>query len=66
MLGTDLGFLDLFDFVPSMPEVPLDELFATVIQRQGRPFANLQWIRRMKKAAGRPQDLLNLENLPTD
>lgn len=44
MLGTDLGFLDLFDFIPSMAQTPLDDLFATAIERQGRPFANLHWI----------------------
>lgn len=65
MLGTDLGFLDLFDFIPSIPQEPLDDLFSTAIYRQGRPFASLAWIRRMKEAAGRPIDQLDLENLPS-
>jgi len=64
MLGTDLGFLDIFDFIPSMPEEPLDALFETSIEREGRRFANLHWLRRMKLAADRPQDRLDLENLP--
>ncbi|TWT98792.1 hypothetical protein [Neorhodopirellula pilleata] len=64
MLGTDLGFLDLFDFIPSMPGENLNALFDTAIIRNGRPFASLRWIRAMKQAAGRPQDRLDLENLP--
>ena len=65
MLGTDLGFLDLFDFIPSMPGEDLEALFDTAIVRNGRPFASLKWIRAMKQAAGRPQDKLDLENLPS-
>lgn len=64
MLGTDLGFLDLFDFIPSLPGEPLDDLFMSSIIRAGRPFASLSWIRRMKQAADRPQDRIDLENLP--
>ena len=64
MLGTDLGFLDLFDFVPSMPGEGLEDLFATAVERAGRPFASLNWIRRMKEAADRPQDRIDLANLP--
>lgn len=64
MLGTDLGFLDLFDFVPAMPHESIDDLFATAVVREGRPFASLTWIRRMKAAAGRPIDQVDLENLP--
>ena len=64
MLGTELGWLDIFDFVPAMPETLVDELFATAIKREGRPFVSLTWLRRMKAAAGRPQDRLDLANLP--
>ncbi len=64
MLGTDLGFLDLFDFIPAMPAESLDDLFETSIQREGIPFASLAWIRRMKEAADRPQDRIDLANLP--
>ncbi|KAA1260351.1 hypothetical protein LF1_28910 [Rubripirellula obstinata] len=66
MLGTDLGFLDLFDFIPSLPDEPTDNFFATAIERNGRPFASLGWIRRMKSAANRPIDRIDLENLPAD
>ena len=30
----------------------------------GHKYASLEWLRRMKKASGRPQDLIDLENLP--
>jgi hypothetical protein len=66
MLGTDLGFLDLFDFIPSMPGETVDDLFTTAIERNGRQFASLSWIRRMKQAADRPQDRIDLENLPSE
>jgi hypothetical protein len=34
------------------------------VQLDGVRFASLEWLRRMKQAAGRPKDLLDLENLP--
>ncbi len=64
MLGTDLGFLDLFDFIPSLPGESLDDLFTSAVVRAARPFASLSWVRRMKQAADRPQDRIDLENLP--
>jgi hypothetical protein len=64
MLGSRLGWIDLFDFIPGLPEEPLDELFASSTQMQDRSFVNLDWLKRMKRASGRPQDLLDLENLP--
>jgi len=53
---------------------PEFELFA-LLRRHGVPFVivgghavnfhgSLKWLRRMKKAAGRTKDLLDLENLP--
>ncbi len=35
-----------------------------VLARHGVRFVSLDWLRRMKQAAGRPKDLLDLENLP--
>jgi hypothetical protein len=64
MLGSNAGWLDLFDFIPGMPNEPLDDLFATAVYAEGRPFASLDWIKRMKRVAGRPQDQLDLDNLP--
>jgi len=36
----------------------------SAVQLDGVRFASLEWLRRMKQAAGRPKDLLDLENLP--
>lgn len=64
MLGTNYGWVDLFDFIPGLPDEPVSELLDLAIESKGRPYASLQWLRRMKQAAGRPQDLVDLENLP--
>jgi len=64
ILITRLGFLDLFDFIPGFPLADVSELFATSIESDGLRYASLDWLRQMKKASGRPKDLLDLENLP--
>lgn len=65
MLGTRHGYLDLFDFIPGMPAEPLDDLFATAQKSGTLRFVSLSWLRKMKLAAGRPQDLIDLEHLPS-
>ena len=64
MLITDLGFLDIFDFIPCFPQVPVDELFESAIKIDGRPFVSLDWLKKLKLASNRPQDRIDLENLP--
>jgi hypothetical protein len=64
MLCTTAGFLDLFDHVPGFPDEPVATVWETAVELDGVRFASLQWLRRMKQAAGRPKDLLDLENLP--
>lgn len=64
MLCTTAGFLDLFDYVPGHPAVPVQAVIDTAILVDGIRFASLEWLRKMKAAAGRPKDLLDLENLP--
>lgn len=64
MLGTRLGYLDIFDFVPGCPDADVRELIANADRSSGRPFVTLQWLRRMKQASGRPQDLEDLRHLP--
>lgn len=64
MLRTTAGFLDLFDYVPGLPDVPVAEVLASAIEVHDVRFVSLEWLRRMKQAAGRPKDLLDLENLP--
>jgi hypothetical protein len=65
MVGTKYGYLDLFDYVPGLPDASIAELFHDAIWISGRRFASLAWLRRMKKASGRPLDLIDLENLPS-
>ena len=65
MLCTTAGFLDLFDYVPGHPGVAVATVWETAVQLDGIRFASLEWLRKLKQAAGRPKDLLDLENLPT-
>jgi len=64
MLLTDAGFLDLFDFIPGLPEEPVESLFDTASTANGMKFVSLHWLRKMKGAANRPKDRIDLENLP--
>lgn len=64
MLGTKLGYVDLFDFIPGLPAESLTDLFSSASSSGSLKFANLHWLRRMKASAGRPQDLIDLANLP--
>lgn len=66
MLLTNQGFLDIFDYIPGFPEASVDELFDTAEQRGRHRYASLAWLRKMKSAAGRTQDQLDLERLPED
>jgi hypothetical protein len=66
MLTTDHGFVDLFDYVPGDPKADISELFKTSIEAKGFRFASVQWLRQMKRAAGRTKDQLDLENLPPE
>ncbi|MBI2479197.1 MAG: hypothetical protein HYV60_11355 [Planctomycetia bacterium] len=66
MLTTDLGYLDIFDFIPGFPNHSVSELFDSAVETDGRKFASLAWLRKMKAATGRAKDQLDLENLPTE
>ncbi len=66
MLLTDAGFLDVFDFIPGCPNEPVEELLGSSHESHGRRFVSLHWLRRMKEAAGRPKDRLDLDNLPSE
>jgi hypothetical protein len=54
-----------------MPEVrllvlhPLGMPVEAGVELDGIRFASLEWLRKLKQAAGRPKDLLDLDNLPT-
>ena len=66
MLTTDLGYLDIFDFIPGFPNHLVSELFDLAVETDGRKFASLAWLRKMKAATWRAKDQLYLENLPTE
>lgn len=66
MLVTKFGFLDLFDYVPGLPDHHVAELFAASVESDGLRYASLADLRRMKAAAGRSKDLIDLQNLPGD
>ncbi len=64
MLGTRVGYVDLFDFLPGLDNAELGDFFAAVEVSGGRRFTSLAWLKRLKRAADRPQDRLDLERLP--
>ena len=65
MLVTDLGFLDIFDYVPGRPDISVEELLSESVQHPGGyRFASLKLLRQMKSASNRPKDQLDLEMLP--
>lgn len=64
LLVTDHGFLDIFDFVPGIPSTNVRQIFETSVVIAGRRFVSREWLKEMKRAAGRPKDLIDLENLP--
>jgi hypothetical protein len=64
MLETQWGFLDLFDYVPGAAGADVASFFGESIQAgDGLRYPSLDWVRRMKKAAGRVKDLADLEEL---
>jgi hypothetical protein len=65
MLTTDLGFLDLYDYIPGFPDEPVADVFADSIEVDNLRFVSLRWLRKLKQAAGRHKDLDDLEHLPS-
>lgn len=63
MFVTAAGFLDIFDYIPGCLDQSVEQFFADSIQIAGIRYASREWLLRMKRAAGRPQDLLDIENL---
>lgn len=63
MMITDCGFLDVFDYVPGCDGASVAELMADALEVDGIRYASKSWVLRMKKAAGRTKDQLDIENL---
>ena len=64
MLCTDLGFVDIYDYIPGFPDVPVEAVFADSVLLGELRFVSLSWLRRLKTAANRHKDLDDLEHLP--
>jgi hypothetical protein len=65
MLTTDLGFLDLYDYIPGFPDMPVADVFSDSIEIDNLRFVSLRWLRKLKQATGRHKDLDDLEHLPS-
>ncbi len=65
MLTTDLGFLDLYDYIPGFPDIPMAHVFFDSVELDNLRFVSLRWLRKLKQAAGRHKDLDDLEHLPS-
>lgn len=63
MLVTDFGLLDLFDYVPGAPDADIREVFDQSVAASGARYVSLDWLRRMKRATGRPKDAEDLRQL---
>jgi hypothetical protein len=63
MLCTKFGFLDLFSYVPSFPEADIHDFYNSAVLSDGFRYTSLDWLRKMKIAAGRTKDLTDLEKL---
>lgn len=64
MLWTDYGFVDLFDYIPGFPREDIQSIFDSAVTVKGVRYASLEWLKKMKQAAGRTRDLEDLRNLP--
>lgn len=64
MLGTTFGYVDLFDFLPGIPDVSVEVLLQDIQLSDGCPYVSLEWLKRLKRASNRPIDQIDLEHLP--
>jgi hypothetical protein len=65
MLSSDDPLLDLYDYVPGFPDMPVADVFSDSIELDNLRFVSLRWLRKLKQAAGRHKDLDDLEHLPS-
>ena len=50
MLTTDLGFLDLYDYIPGFPDTPVADVFSNSIEFDNLRFVSLR-ASKLKQAA---------------
>ncbi len=63
MLGADLGFIDIFDFIPGFPEENIEKVFATSESLENLRFISLDWLIKIKEKSARDRDLEDIEKL---
>jgi hypothetical protein len=63
VLLTDVGFLDVFDFVPAFPDADVREVFDQSVPSKDARFVSLEWLRKMKGASDRSKDAEDLRQL---
>jgi hypothetical protein len=63
MLCTDLGYLDVFSFIPGYPNEPVESLFSSSETYEDLKFVSLEWLLKMKRSANRPRDIEDIANL---
>lgn len=63
MLCTSHGPLDVFTYIPGFPEVAVEDIFSTASTWQGVKYVSLPWLVKMKRKAGRPRDIEDIEQL---
>jgi hypothetical protein len=61
MLWSKFGFIDLFDYIPGHPAENVDQLFATCETQGNLKYVSLEWLKKMKRVAGRTKDRADLE-----
>ena len=64
MLGTTFGYVDLFDFLPGIPDISVEVLLQEIQLSDGCPYVSLEWLKRLKRASNRLIDQIDLEHLP--
>lgn len=63
MLWTKFGFLDLFDYIPGHSTEQVQSVFDNAVEQDGLWYVSREWLIKMKRAAGRTEDLKDLRNL---
>lgn len=63
MLGVSFGYVDIFDFLPGMPDASIEDCIAAAQFGNGVPFVSLDWLKKLKIASNRPKDQIDLEHL---
>jgi hypothetical protein len=64
MVGTSFGYVDIFDFMPGLPDATIDECLESAQLSETLPYVSLEWLKRLKRASDRPRDREDIKHLP--